>query len=159
MREIKFRAWDWTKKKVRNNGKGWYKQDGYIMQKAPYHLFSELKFRLYNTDTKTTYIYTLATLIGKTFRRGKFEFRGRWTGLKDKTIRGKEIYEGDIATIDDRIEGIQNDIKVIVRWNNMDSKYELYSPEAEKVVNFTIMDILEVIGNIYQNKEFLNDHK
>ena len=56
-------------------------------------IFSEIKFRFYNKNTRTTRIYNLATLIGTTFRRGQFEFRGRWTGLLDKY--GKEIFAAD----------------------------------------------------------------
>ncbi|KKL06274.1 hypothetical protein LCGC14_2597650, partial [marine sediment metagenome] len=65
--------------------------NGQFIAKDP--IFQEIKFRLHNTDSKLTQIYTLSELIGKTFRQGQFEYRGRFTGLKDKN--GKEIYIGD----------------------------------------------------------------
>lgn len=54
-------------------------------------IFNEIKFRVFDKDRKITIIYTLNKLISTTFRRIKFEFRGRFTGLHDKN--GKEIYE------------------------------------------------------------------
>lgn len=63
--------------------------NGQIVANEP--IFQELKFRLYDKDRDITQIYSLSKLIGTTFRRGKFQFRGRFTGLKDAT--GKEIYE------------------------------------------------------------------
>ena len=54
-------------------------------------IFNDIKFRLFDKDRKITVIYTLKKLIATTFRRSKFNFRGRFTGLKDKNE--VEIYE------------------------------------------------------------------
>lgn len=57
-------------------------------------IFEAIKFRLHDVDAGVTKAYTLSKLINTTFRRGKFQFRGRWTGLTDQD--GEEIFEGDI---------------------------------------------------------------
>ncbi len=104
-------------------------------------IFSEIKFRLFNKNTKTTRIYNLATLIGTTFRRGQFEFRGRWTGLKDKN--GKEIYEGDIVS--ENGEG-----RYEVEWQDGLWTISCYGGRP-----WHELGVIEVIGNIYENSELL----
>ena len=40
MEEIKFRAWEKEKMRVRKGSKGMYKQNGYVLAKAPYHPYA-----------------------------------------------------------------------------------------------------------------------
>lgn len=116
--------------------------------------FELLKFRLYDKDRNITTIFTLSQLISKTFRRGKFEFRGRFTGLKDKN--GKEIWEGDVVTFTNPYS--KKEYKRVVRFCelfacfglfvDMETIYE-YESDWLKITN------IEVIGNIHENPELL----
>ena len=82
----------------------------------------------------------------------KAETVGQYTGLHDKN--GKEIYEGDILQID--IE------RAWVIWNDKYGYFELvpigdYYFDSDVIGQALEYTKPEVIGNIYENKELLNE--
>ena len=107
-------------------------------------IFTEIKFRLYDKDRGITTIFTLSELISKTFRRGKFQFRGRFTGLKDKA--GKEIYESDIDQDGGRIF-----------YNESIAAFQIdYGGDVDIADMEDVDKWMVVSGNIYESPELLN---
>lgn len=116
-------------------------------------IFDTIKFRLHDVDAGVTKVYTLSKLINTTFRRGKFQFRGRWTGLTDKN--GKEIWEGDIVQTFDI--GQRRGSKMTVEFRrgmfctNVDTPISWNTSEG----GCDPLDQFIVIGNIYENPDLL----
>lgn len=125
MREIKFKALTNCKIEV----KGYYVYD------------EHLNLHYINTGRGV-----LVEIDRKTLRQ--------YTGLKDKN--GKEIYEGDILRS-------RTELLYLVKYNEYDAgfyAYDVFEGKIQNGINSLNRDIiksydLEVIGNIYENKELL----
>lgn len=113
--------------------------------------FGEIKYRLYDRDKNITQIYTLRELISKTFRRAKFEFRGRFTGLKDKD--GKEVYEGDIVK-----HRYHDDLQEIL-WDERILGYKLLPSESVLQKVDEDRGLFEIIGNRFEHPHLLEGFK
>ena len=133
MREIKFRAWD----KKENH----FIKDGFIIDHRGDEI-GEYSYRSQSfvwNDTEPNYILM------------------QYTGLKDKN--GKEIYEGDIVRISfqkNNPAGVQDDrwyTKITtVEWAD---GYAGFNPFCYQEHYQNNANLLEVIGNIYENSELL----
>ena len=101
----------------------------------------EIKFRAWDNNQKRFYYLDLNN--GCDFTPEELKQVQQFTGLKD--CKGKEIYEGDI---------IRNDAnkKHQVEWNKYWGGYE---PFLSGAMSDWSTEIIEAIGNIYENPELL----
>ncbi len=72
-----------------------------------------------------------------------------YTGLKDKN--GKEIYEGDITSIKEHMNPLVEIQKAVVTWDKETTGF--------LGIGFFPWNMVEVIGNIYENPELLRKKK
>lgn len=116
----------------------------------------EIKFRVWNKETSKMTDWTTIRKY-RNFEKLislKHVALMQYTGLKDKN--GVEIYEGDIIS--------DGDFNIVVKFGKYDSEFNesVYGYYGETTCENTIydataFDIGEAIGNIYENKELLNE--
>ena len=108
----------------------------------------EIKFREYNSHWKKMYApFTLINAItagGISDRYNKHSIFMQYTGLKDKN--GKEIYERDVVTRGRNLGGQEQEHHIVI------FDYDFLS-----FLDRTPENIIEVIGNIYENSELLDN--
>ena len=134
MREIKFRAWQ------ENRNTMIYFELGDIVGKG----FAKNETMIY-IDRRPLHMETVAVNVKNIMQ---------YTGLKDKN--GKDIYEGDIVLIEDENNEGEK-VKSVIEWDKEGGYFvkEIlwdYSP----AIGSDSLEI-EVVGNIYENKELLNN--
>ena len=129
MRELKFRAWDKNGKRFLN---GFYLYTGSCVGNAEIGVWN-------NAETDIVFDDYPQLILSQ------------YTGLKDKN--GKEIYEGDMLSVDGRNSGlpvvvIYEDGAFMGAYTDSTFKYLLNSGELH-------LQKTEVIGNVYENPELL----
>jgi len=124
------------------------------MREIKFRAWSELDSMMYDCDMENDIQTYFSNSDGITLMQ--------YTGLKDKN--GEKIFEGDIlnrnavifsGTRQERIDA-KNDIVCThdVRW---DSEELTYTINNDNLGTYNGWNCLKVIGNIYENKELLNN--
>ena len=119
----------------------------------------EIKFRAWDKENEKMMKVSSLHLENKeisvkengTFHLFRMQDLMQYTGLKDKN--GKEIYEGDIVVLNN----IENDNMCIVRYEH--SSYRLEGWSLREDLSNVEDRFLEVVGNIYENKNLLEENK
>ena len=119
----------------------------------------EIKFRAWDNNVKEMIIQDNTDRIDKIPHYWETHIKTtimQYTGLKDKN--GKDVYEGDIIIMEGNISSCKGVVEFINQGSNNILGYAIKINKNEIRYIFAD-DKLEVIGNIYENKELLEESK
>ncbi|MCU0596300.1 MAG: YopX family protein [Desulfobacterota bacterium] len=126
MRQIKYRAWHWQKKRM---------------------------FEVRSIDFTLNTVSGVWTGAGSE-ETGPVNLDScrlmEFTGLQD--MKGREIYEGDIVDDSTNRIGVQQNT-LVVRWNDKEAAFALYDPRGSVI--WWKPHLQEVIGNICENRSLV----
>lgn len=111
----------------------------------------EIKFELWLLDGNAMLskeVMTLEEIIECEFIYHTVDKKRQFTGLKDKN--GNDVFEGDIVSFSNN--RINQEYRDVIVWNafDNDASFNVKSP----MINI-FDEAIEVIGNIYENKNLL----
>ncbi len=114
----------------------------------------EIKFLFWNKEKKymTDLVFPIGSILGINMDIQELQENyavRQFTGLQDKN--GVDVYEGDIITLYDPYTKSQHIAEVI--WDDNNCRYAIKYTFID--FDFLITDEIEVIGNIYENKDLL----
>ncbi|MHA1286440.1 MAG: YopX family protein [Candidatus Thorarchaeota archaeon] len=102
----------------------------------------------YDNEKLVTTSYIVSAGKNIEYREVDRETVGQYTGLKD--MNGKEIYEGDIL----QLNGDEN-ARWVVEWDACKFVFRPIYPGLKYLKPDDWCDVLEIVGNIYDNPELL----
>ena len=108
-----------------------------------------IKFRIWDKQLKA-FLYRLPEKHHSDWER--FDVQ-QFTGLLDS--KGKEIYEGDIVKGKFNPDKVEDWLWLSLTDNEKKIGEKLFKIEIPEIYQNPLPDIIEIVGNIYENKELL----
>ena len=115
---------------------------------------TQIEYKRYGDFDINRIYYGDYYVIGEALKNG-FANLAQYTGLKD--VNGREIYEGDIVKGKYYTQGKEN--RFIGQVKFLSPSFQVVGINQYYGMNQELNSLYEVIGNIYENKEFLGETK